>query len=164
MAGEIKKVLFSEGLNVETPTDVPFSVESVTGILPKANGGTGISSTATFPASGTVATTADITAAFEGKKFKDPVLLATTANITLSGEQTIDGTLTSASRVLVKDQTLSENNGIYVSAAGAWARASDANAWDELTSAIVAVEKGTLNLDTGWWHAWVYCHYLDSKA
>ena len=38
--------------------------------------------------------------------FKAPCVAATTANITLSGEQTIDGQLTSTSRVLVKEQTL----------------------------------------------------------
>ena len=35
---------------------------------------------------------------------KAPVIVATTANIALSGEQRIDGTVTSASRVRVKDQ------------------------------------------------------------
>lgn len=48
-------------------------------------------------------------------------------DITLSGEQTLNGLLTSSSRVLVTDQTLGEENGIYDSAAGAWARASDAD-------------------------------------
>lgn len=151
MAGEIKKVLFSEGTSVSTPADVPFDVSvSVTGILPKANGGTGITSTATFPSSGTVATIADITAALEGLQRKEPVKVATTANITLSGEQTIDGTLTSANRVLVKNQSLPEQNGIYVSAAGAWARASDMNTWAEVVLAHVFVEVGTALADTGW--------------
>lgn len=150
MAGEIKKVQFSEGLNVATPADIAFTPDDFSGIMPTTKGGTGVNGAATFPTSGIVATTADITAAFEGKKFKDPVLVATTGNITLSGEQTIDGILTSASRVLVKSQATPSQNGVYVSAAGAWARASDANTWDELTSAIVAVEKGTNYADTGW--------------
>lgn len=50
--------------------------------------------------------------------------LATTGNITLSGEQTIDGTLTSNSEVLVRAQTDESENGPYVSAAGAWIRMS----------------------------------------
>ena len=150
MAGEIKKVQFSEGLNVATPADIPFTPDDFAGIMPTTKGGTGVNGSATYPTSGTVATTADITAAFEGKKFKDPVLVATTGNITLSGEQTIDGILTSASRVLVKSQSTTSQNGIYVSAAGAWARASDANTWDELTSAIVAVGRGTNYADTVW--------------
>ena len=72
-----------------------------------------------------------------------PVLVATTANITLSGEQTIDGVVTSTSRVLVNNQTLSQNNGIYTTGSGAWTRTSDANTWVALVGAVVAVEFGT---------------------
>jgi len=86
----------------------------------------------------------------QGLNAKPSVVVATTANITLSGEQTIDGVLTSSSRVLVKNQSLTENNGIYVSAAGAWARAADANTWAELVSAFVFVSQGTTQADTGW--------------
>ena len=86
----------------------------------------------------------------QGLSSKAPVLVATTANITLSGEQTIDGVTTSASRVLVKNQSNSAQNGIYVSASGAWARAADANTWTELVSAFVFVEEGTTQADTGW--------------
>lgn len=150
MAGEIKKVQFSEGTNVTTPADVPFDASSITGIVATANGGTGVNGSATFPTSGTVATIADITAALEGVSRKDPVKVATTANITLSGEQTIDGVLTSASRVLVKNQSLPAENGIYVSAAGAWARSSDMNVWTEVVLAHVFAEVGTVNADTGW--------------
>jgi hypothetical protein len=60
-----------------------------------------------------------------GLRVHGNVAVATTGNITLSGEQTIDGVLTSASRVLVKDQTDPKENGIYLSGAGAWARAED---------------------------------------
>ncbi len=79
--------------------------------------------------------------------WKDPVLCATTANITLSGEQTLDGILTSTSRILVKDQTSADENGIYVTAAGAWARSTDADVWDEIPSMAVAVQQGTVNAD-----------------
>lgn len=68
---------------------------------------------------------ADVDAAIAGQKTKDPVDLVATSNITLSGEQTIDGVLTSTSRVLVNGQTSSVDNGIYVTAAGAWSRAAD---------------------------------------
>lgn len=75
-----------------------------------------------------------------------PVVVATTASITLSGEQTIDGILTSASRILVKNQTATEDNGIYVTAAGAWARAGDANAVGELILGRgVHVQSGTVS-------------------
>lgn len=75
---------------------------------------------------------------------KTPVDVATTANITLSGEQTIDGVLTSGSRVLVKNQTNAINNGIYDSDSGAWTRALDANGtYDFRKGTIVLVASGT---------------------
>lgn len=85
-----------------------------------------------------------------GLDVKPSVRLATTANITLSGEQTIDGVLTASSRVLVKNQTTTSANGIYVSASGAWTRATDMDAWAEVPGAFVFVEQGTLYADTGW--------------
>lgn len=58
---------------------------------------------------------------------KKSVVVATTANITLSGTQTIDGVgVIALDRVLVKNQTTASENGIYDVAAGAWARSSDA--------------------------------------
>jgi phage-related tail fiber protein len=78
--------------------------------------------------------------------FKDSVDCATTANITLSGEQTIDGVATAASRVLVKDQTTGSQNGLYLTAAGAWSRTTDADLSAEVTSGVqVYVEGGTVN-------------------
>jgi hypothetical protein len=75
--------------------------------------------------------------------------VATTANITLSGEQTIDGVLTSASRVLVKNQSADDENGIYVSAAGAWTRATDYDEAEEIEDgSAVAVGMGTVNADS----------------
>lgn len=73
-----------------------------------------------------------------------PVACATTANITLSGEQTLDGVLTSASRVLVKNQTDQTLNGPYVSAAGAWARTVDADTGAEFIRLGVFVSGGTI--------------------
>lgn len=58
---------------------------------------------------------------------KAPVDLATTTNITLSGEQVIDGVLTAGSRVLVKDQTDPTQNGIYDTSSADWTRCADAN-------------------------------------
>jgi len=63
--------------------------------------------------------------ASEATDWKPSVICATTANISLTGEQTIDGVLTSTDRVLVKDQSSGSENGIYVTAAGAWSRATD---------------------------------------
>ena len=87
----------------------------------------------------------------QGLDVKTSVMAATTANITLSGTQTIDViALVAGDRVLVKNQTTASANGIYAVAAGAWARTSDADTWNELVSAFVFVEKGTTLADTGW--------------
>ena len=85
--------------------------------------------------------------------FKHSVLVATTANIVLSGIQTVDGVLLPAdARVLVKDQAQAKDNGIYVvSASGAWKRAQDADASVEVTPGLfVSVEKGAAHGDSVW--------------
>ena len=86
-----------------------------------------------------------------GLEVKDSVVAATTANITLSGTQTIDGiAITAGQRVLVKDQTTASQNGIYVVSASAWSRAIDADTADEFNSGcFFFVEKGTVNADNG---------------
>jgi hypothetical protein len=97
------------------------------------------------------ATKAYVDSTAQGLDTKASVLTATTANITLSGTQTVNGVaLVAGNRVLVKDQTLSQNNGIYIVDASTWTRAPDANTWDELVSAYVFVEQGTALADTGW--------------
>lgn len=74
---------------------------------------------------------------------------ASTNNRLLTGEQTIDGVLTSASRVLLKNQTTASENGIYVTAAGAWARATDADTGAEISGSVF-VSGGTVNAGTTW--------------
>lgn len=98
------------------------------------------------------ATKAYVDAARAGLDVKASVRAATTANITLSGTQTIDGVALSAgNRVLVKNQTAASANGIYTVAAGAWSRATDADANDEVTSGMFTfVEEGTTLGGTGW--------------
>lgn len=86
------------------------------------------------------------------RDFKDSVRAATTANITLSGTQTIDGVaLNSGERVLVKNQTLAQNNGIYVVNASTWARSTDADSSAEVTTGMyVFVEEGTTQGNSSW--------------
>ncbi len=88
----------------------------------------------------------------DGGDYKPSARVATTANIALTGEQTIDGVaVVAGDRVLVMAQTAGAENGIYVAAAGAWARAEDANSAGDLTSGVlVPVETGTENADTVW--------------
>lgn len=87
----------------------------------------------------------------QGLDVKASVVCGTTANITLSGLQTIDGvTVTAGQRVLVKNQTASAENGIYAASTTAWTRTSDADTWNELISAFTFIEQGTTLQDTGW--------------
>lgn len=80
-----------------------------------------------------------------------PVRAATTANITLSGTQTIDGvSVVAGNRVLAKNQSTGADNGVYVVAAGAWSRATDSDTWDEVRSKRVFVEEGTTNAGSTW--------------
>lgn len=103
-----------------------------------------------------IATTAFVNAAVDaarsGLDVKASVRVATTANITLSAVQTIDGvTLVAGDRVLVKDQTTASQNGIYVVSASAWTRATDADTSAKVTSGMFTfVEEGTTNADSGW--------------
>ncbi|UVL73874.1 phage tail-collar fiber domain-containing protein [Pseudomonas protegens] len=85
--------------------------------------------------------------------FKHSALVATTANIALSGLLTIDGVLLPAdARVLVKNQTQAKDNGLYVvSSTGVWKRATDADSSLEVTPGLfVSIEKGTVNGDSVW--------------
>jgi len=78
-----------------------------------------------------------------GLSWKPPVNAATTANITLSGLQTIDTvSLVAGNTVLVKNQSIAANNGIYTVASGAWTRSPGADTWDEYVGAIVFVLSG----------------------
>ena len=87
----------------------------------------------------------------QGLDAKPSVRAATTANITLSGTQTIDGVALAANeRVLVKNQSIGTQNGIYAVSAGSWTRVTDADDIEKLRSAFVFVEQGTVNGDTGW--------------
>jgi hypothetical protein len=98
-----------------------------------------------------LATKQYVDAVAEGLDPKASCVAATTTNITLSGTQTIDGVaLIAGDRCLVKDQTLSQNNGIYLVAAGAWTRATDMDSWLEVPGAFTFIEQGTLYADTGW--------------
>lgn len=94
------------------------------------------------------ATWGQVQALVRGLQWKEAVRAATTANVTLSGTQTIDGVALSAGeRVLVKNQSTGAENGIYVVAAGAWSRSSDMPAAADARGFAVSVQAGTTNDD-----------------
>jgi hypothetical protein len=90
--------------------------------------------------------------------WKRSVRVATTANITLSGTQTIDGiAVVAEDDVLVKNETAGATNGIYVCKAGAWVRrfdmdqdATTAVPGKETAGAVIEVREGTVNAGTFW--------------
>tara|TARA_R110000822_G_scaffold6730_1_gene28291 strand:- start:444 stop:1235 length:792 start_codon:yes stop_codon:yes gene_type:complete len=87
----------------------------------------------------------------QGLDPKASCVAATTANITLSAAQTIDGiSLIAGDRCLVKNQTTTADNGIYLVASGAWTRTTDMDAWVEVPGAFTFIEQGTTQADTGW--------------
>ena len=82
------------------------------------------------------------------------VELRSTSNIAeLTGEVSMDGVTTSTSRVLLTAQTDASENGIYVTDADAWARASDADASSDFEFAKkVTVTSGTAGGSDVWYY------------
>lgn len=87
-----------------------------------------------------------------GLEFKTSVRAASTGLLTLSGTQTVDGvSLVAGDRILALSQPAPATNGIYVVAAGTWARSPDANTSALMPSGtFVFVEEGTVNDNSGW--------------
>lgn len=86
-----------------------------------------------------------------GIQWKASVKVATTANIALTGTQTIDGVgVVAGDRVLVKDQSTSSQNGIYVASAAAWTRSTDCDTDAEINGMVTFVSQGTVNGGQSW--------------
>ena len=84
-----------------------------------------------------------VDAVAQGLGPKAACAVGTTTNITLSGLQTIDGYTTLAGdRVLVKNQSSSQFNGIYVASASTWTRAVDMDIWSEVSGAYTVILNG----------------------
>ena len=141
----------SDVTSLQTTLDAkaPLASPALTGTptAPTASAGTNTTQIAT-----TAFVQAAVSASAAGLDVKQSVRVATTANITLSGTQTIDTvSVVAGNRVLVKDQTTPSQNGIYVVAAGAWTRATDFDSTAEVTTgAFTFVEEGSANKNTGW--------------
>jgi hypothetical protein len=99
-------------------------------------------------------TFANLKAEILGQGLGKRVRAATTANITIStalnNGDTLDGvTLVTGDLILVKDQSTTNQNGIYVVGVSP-ARAVDFDTYDEHPGKIISVEEGTANADTLW--------------
>jgi hypothetical protein len=139
-----------------TATEVNATVIVAAGTNPytadQSMGGFKLTSVAVPTNAQDAANKAYVDAATQGLDVKASVRVATTANITLTAPQTIDGVAVIAGdRVLVKNQTAGQDNGIWVVAAGAWTRATDADSSAEVSAGLFTfVEEGTTNISTGW--------------
>lgn len=87
-----------------------------------------------------------------GINIKDPVKVATTTNIMLTGLQTIDTvSLVVGDRVLVKNQSNKTQNGVYIVSETAWTRADELNEAGELIHGVFYyVIDGEINAASGW--------------
>lgn len=129
---------------IEADGGAPFTAD-------QSMGGFKLTNLAAPTAGGDAANKAYVDNLAAGLSWKDSVRMATVGDVALTGLQTIDGILQVAGdRTLAKNQTVASENGIYVAAAGAWTRATDADTPDELDGAALFVEEGTVNANTMW--------------
>ena len=169
--------IFSNWVRLVAPDDSVTSVNGQTGpvVLGPADVGarssatpiaqaevTGLSSSFAAKADVTALTTGlagktsptDVQALVNQGNNKVGVDYVATSSITLSGPQSVDGTLLSAGlRVLVTAQSSSVANGIYITAAGstAWSRATDMPVGDFFSKgSVVVVYNGNANASSVW--------------
>jgi len=114
---------------------------------------TGGSATVTTPTlAGHAATKAYADALRNGIRTKDNCKAVAVAQTTLSGVPSpIDGvTIVADDRLLLTNQTTDAENGIWVVAAGAWARPDDFAAGSSASGSEIWVDQGTTYQDTKW--------------
>jgi hypothetical protein len=90
-----------------------------------------------------------------GQAIKVPCRVASTANLDLSGLDTVDGVeLSAEDRVLAKNQTAGAENGIWVVQSGAWIRTPDFDGtYDVKSGTMVMLSEGDTQADTLWYLA-----------
>jgi len=127
---------FDAGVQTNRVDELAAATNPVTGVTPTAD--------AHF------ATKGYVDGVSQGLDIKDSVKVATTANITLSGTQTIDGVAVSADeRVLVKNQSTASQNGLYLCKASTWVRTDDLAAGADAAGMFTFVEQGSTQADEG---------------
>lgn len=162
LANTLSFMLQNKSGTIALLDDVTAAASGITGLVGTAGGIASLGANGVIPENQLPNTLAEygITDVFtktetvnlvQGFNPKQSVRVATTANITLSGTQTIDGVdVVADDRVLVKNQTTGSQNGIYVVSDTAWTRSTDTDIAAELNSAFCFVEEGTVGKDTGW--------------
>lgn len=146
VAGKTGDVILAEGDVTGLTADLAAKANSANPVL---------SGTVTVPTPSSATDAANkgyVDAVATGLSVKASVRAISTTNITLSGTQTVDGVaLIAGDRILVAGQTTGANNGIYVVAAGAWARSTDADISAEvLPGMFTFVTEGTVNAGIGY--------------
>lgn len=135
-------------------TGLPLTT-GVTGILPVANGGTGINQVTSLRQAAYWATTAALPANTYSNGTSG---VGATLTATAVGVLTIDSnTPNLGDRILVKNEATGANNGIYTlttvgsaSVAYVLTRATDSNTTVNVQNQIVSIVSGTLNAGTAW--------------
>ena len=109
-----------------------------------------ITNLATPTADGDAASKSYVDGVAQGLDIKEAARVATTANITLSGTQTIDGvSVVADDRVLVKDQNTASENGLYLCKASSWTRTDDLATGADASSVFVFISEGSTQADQG---------------
>jgi len=133
------------GLNITSST---INSTTIGALVPSTGNFTNISTVtgtiSTTPSAATdIANKQYVDYALLGISWKAPAKAATTANITLSGAQTIDTvSVVAGDTVLVKNQTLPAQNGIYTVQTGAWTYATGSTTWAQYVGAVIYIVSG----------------------
>tara|TARA_Y100000114_G_scaffold85767_1_gene79270 strand:- start:48 stop:2252 length:2205 start_codon:yes stop_codon:yes gene_type:complete len=127
---------FDTGVQTNRVDQLASATNPVTGVTPTAD--------AHFATKGYVDGVA------QGLDIKEAARVATTANITLSGTQTIDGvSVVADNRVLVKNQSTASQNGLYLCKASTWVRTDDLATGADASSVFVFISEGSTQADQG---------------
>ena len=145
----------TSGIQTQIDSKLSLSGGTMTGAI--AMGTNKITGLGTPTSSTDAATKAYVDSVTEGLHIHESVVAATTTNVNLANAlengDTLDGvTLATGNRILVKNQTTTSENGIYVvQASGQPVRATDFDTATEVDSGdFVFVYSGTANASTGW--------------